>query len=289
MLKKILKWTMITIGGIIAIAIIFYVIIYFKTEARINKVYSVKLQTLAIPNDTASYIRGKHIAENRGCLGCHGSTLANGEVFLDEKSPLGVLYAANITSGKGGINNKDEDWIRVLRHGLNKQNKSVWFMPSHEVSHISNQELAELICFLKHQPPVDRKVPEKSIKPLGRVLTYFDQYPLLPAEFINHNAVYIDRVEAAVTPQYGGYLATTCTGCHGANFKGGPAHSEKEPAIPDITSTGNVGKWKDDEFLTTLRTGRTPERKLSDAMPWKAFTYTDNELKAIYLYLHQLK
>ncbi len=47
---------------------------------------------------------------------------------------------------------------------------------------------------------------------------------------------------------------------------------------------------KDDEFLSALRTGKTPERKqLSDAMPWKAFTYTDNELKAIYLYLHQLK
>lgn len=128
MLKKILKWTMITIGGIIAIAIIFYVIIYFKTEARINKVYSVKLQTLAIPNDTVSYMHGKHTAENRGCLGCHGSNLANSEFFLDEKSPMGVLYARNITSGKGGINYSDKDWIQVLRHGLNQQNKSVWFM-----------------------------------------------------------------------------------------------------------------------------------------------------------------
>lgn len=253
MLKKILKWTMITTGGIITIAIMFYIIIYFITEARINKVYSVKLQTLAIPNDTASYVRGKHIAENRGCLGCHGSNLANGEVFLDERSPLGVLYASNITSGKGGINFSDKDWIRVLRHGLNQQNKSIWFMPSHEVSHLSNQELAELICFLKQQPPVDEKVPDKSIKPLGRVLTYFDQFPLLPAEMINHDAVYPDRMEAAVTPEYGKYLATTCTGCHGANFKGGPAHGKTEPAIPDITSTGNLGKWKNDAFLTALR------------------------------------
>ncbi len=77
-------------------------------------------------------------------------------------------------------------------------------MLSLEVSHVSNQVLAELICYLKQQRPVGRKMPGKSIKPLGRVLTYFDRFPLLPAELINHNAVYIDRMEAAVTPEYGG-------------------------------------------------------------------------------------
>jgi len=172
MRKKFFKWTIITLGSLLTIAIIGYAVIYFKTEARINKVYNVKLQTLAIPNDTASYLHGKHTAENRGCLGCHGSNLANGEVFLDEQSPIGVLYAANITSGKGGINFTDQDWIRVLRHGLDQQNKSVWFMPSHEVSHISNQEMAELICYLEQQPPIDKITPTKSIKPLGRILTF---------------------------------------------------------------------------------------------------------------------
>jgi len=261
MLKKNIKWTMITTGCVLALAIIFYVVVYFKTEARINKVYSVKQQTLVIPNDTASYMRGKHIAENRGCLGCHGSNLATGEVFMDENSPLGVLYASNITSGKGGINFNDKDWIRVLRHGLDQQNKSVWFMPSHEVSHISNQEMAELICFLKQQHAVDKIMPAKSIKPLGRILTFFDQFPLLPAEMIDHDAVYKDTIQVAVTAEYGGYLATTCKGCHGPNMKGGPSHNKTEPAIPDITSKGKPGKWKENNFITALRTGKTPEGK----------------------------
>ena len=290
MLKKVLKWAMITIGCLLAIAIIFYAIVYFKTEARINKVYTVNVQTLNIPDDRASYTLGKHIAENRGCLGCHGSNLAGGEAFLNERSPLGVLYASNITSGKGGINFTDRDWIRVLRHGLDEQNKSVWFMPSHEVCHLSNQETAAVICFLKQQPAVDKTVPAKSIKPLGRVLTFFNKFPLLPAEMIDHNAVYKDTIQPAVTAEYGAYLVTTCKGCHGTNLKGGPAHSEAEPAIPDITSAGRAGKWKDNEFITALRTGTTPEgKRLSDAMPWKAFTFRDDELKAIHLYLHELK
>src|SRR6478736_6506439 len=165
MFKKILKGILLLIGGLLALAFIFYVIIYFKTEARINKVYSVKLQTLTIPTDSASQAAGMHVAENRGCLGCHGDSLAGGRALMDPEDPLGALYAKNITSGKGGIQYKDEDWIRVLRHGLGKDNKSVWFMPAHDFYHISNQEMAQLISFVKSKPPVDRIIPDKYLKP----------------------------------------------------------------------------------------------------------------------------
>ncbi|MCW3119488.1 MAG: hypothetical protein JWM28_3570, partial [Chitinophagaceae bacterium] len=148
MLKKIFKWTFITLGCLFALVIIFVTIVYFRTESRINKLYVVKPQTLVLRADSASYMRGNHIAEIRGCKGCHGHNLAGGRAFLDEQSPLGLLYAANITSGKGGINFKDEDWIRVLRHGLGKDNKSLWFMPSHEICHISNEDMAALIYFV---------------------------------------------------------------------------------------------------------------------------------------------
>src|SRR5450432_1588686 len=125
MLKKFLKWTIITLGSLLVIVIIFYTIVYFKTESRINKVYAVKLQPLTIPSDSVSFIAGKHIAENRGCIGCHGADLGGGRAFLDKQSPVGLLYSVNITSGQGGINFTDDDWERVLRHGLGKDNKSV--------------------------------------------------------------------------------------------------------------------------------------------------------------------
>ena len=39
-----------------------------------------------------------------------------------------------------------------------------------------------------------------------------------------------------------------------------------------------------------MRTGKTPKgQQLSDAMPYKEFTYTDDELKALHLYLQQIK
>lgn len=290
MLRNILKWTLLSVGSLLFLAVIFYVVVYFKTEARINKVYHVKLQSLTIPTDALSYEKGKHIAENRGCFGCHGDQLEGGRPIVEPQSPIGALYAKNITNGKNGVHYTDQDWIRVLRHGLNKENKSVWFMPSHEIAHISNQELAALICFLKQQSPVDNTTPARSLKPLGRLLTFFNKFPLLPAEMIDHNAVYKDTVQAAVTAEYGAYLATICQGCHGPNLKGAPAHSKAEPDIPNISASGHPGKWNETDFIRVLRTGKTPEGKqLSDAMPYKFFTFTDDELKAILLHLKHVQ
>ena len=117
-----------------------------------------------------------------------------------------------------------------------------------------------------------------------------DEFPLLPAEKIDHEMAFKDRVEPTITPQYGAYLATVCQGCHGPKLKGAPAHDKLQPAFPDISSTGTPGKWKESEFITAMHTGKLPDgRQLSDFMPWKFFTYTDDELKAVYLYLKQLK
>lgn len=290
MLKKILKWTGIVLGSIVFLLIVAYTFIHFQVESRINKVYDVELQTLKIPTDSVSYQEGKHVADIRGCLGCHTADLGGGTAFLTDSTPIGVLYASNITSGKGGIAYTDQDWIRALRHGLGKDNKPLWFMPSHEICHISNQEMAALIGYLKQQSPVDRESPPKSIKPLGRVLTFLGEFPLFAAEKIDHNAKYADEVKLEVNAKYGEYLALSCTGCHGEKLKGAAAHSPEQPPIPDISSTGKLGNWTAEDFVNLFHSGITPEgRELSKYMPVKDFKYSDFELTAIYLYLHRVK
>ena len=289
MVTKILKWIGIVLGSIILLLAAFYGYIYFQTEARANKVYEVKLQKLTIPTDSASIAHGEHIATTRGCKGCHSENLSGGIAFADDKSPIGILYTSNLTSGKGGINYTDEDWIRALRHGLGKDNKTLWFMPSHEVCIISNEDMADLISYVRSRPPVNKITPPKSMKPLGKILTFLDKFPLYTAEKIDHHAIYADKVAPAISPEYGKYLATSCTGCHSTNLKGADPHGPGEPAIPDISSTGNPGKWSTDEFTTLFETGIRPNGKpLDKGMPWKDFTYTKDEVKAIYTYLHTL-
>ncbi len=290
MLRKFFRVIIRVISSLLILVVLCYLVIYFKTQARINKEYQVSLQSLKIYPDSLSYARGKHVATNWGCMGCHGNDLGGGMAFLDENSPVGLLYAANITSGKGGIQFRDEDWVRVLRHGLNKENKSIWLMPSQDIYRLSNQDMADLIGFVKKQPPVDRIVPAHSLKPLGRVLTFLNKFPLLSAERIDQDAVFQDSVKFAVTTAYGAYLATTCWDCHGNNMKGGPAHGPNEPPAPDISSTGEVGKWTSEDLIKVFRKGITPAGKqLNDAMPWKVFSYSDEELQSIYLYLQSVK
>jgi len=290
MIKKILKWTGIIMGSLLLLILLFYALVYFKTEARANKVYEVNIQQLTIPTDTASYAIGDHVAAVRGCKDCH---MNGGVPFFDEKSPIALLYTANLTSGKGGINYNDQDWIRALRHGVGKDGKSLWFMPSqHTSAGLSNKELGALICYLKKLEPVDAVHPQKMMKPLGRLITFLGKFPMFPAEVINHNAIFPNEVKPAATAAYGSYLVVGCQGCHGPAYKGGPSHGDGEPPIPDLTTTGNVGKWTSGQFIATLQTGKTPDgRLLSDFMPWKAVgkSHTGEELKAIYLYLHQLK
>jgi cytochrome c553 len=290
MVQKLLKWIGIGLGSLLVLLIVSYAIVHIQTEARIRKVYEVPTHSLDIPNDTASYSLGRHVAEVRGCMGCHGSDLSGGRAFADSTSPIGTLYASNITTGLGGVSYSDQDWIRVLRHGLNKNYQSVWFMPSHEVNHISNREMAALISFLREQPPVDRTIPDRSVRPLGRILTFLGEFPLLTAEMIDHHAAYAEEVPMAPTPEYGKYLATTCQGCHSPTFKGAPAHGPNEPPIPDISATGNLGKWDKTAFISMFRTGKTPDgRVLSQFMPRNEFNYSETELEALYSYLKEQK
>ena len=69
--------------------------------------------------------------------------------------------------------------------------------------------------------------------------------------------------------------------------------SAKPGAInaPNLTPGGELNAWTDAVFINTIRTGVAPSgHALNPAeMPWKTFgSYSDEELKAIFLYLQSL-
>ena len=290
MLKKIFKWIGIAIGSLLILVLLFLTTAYFMTEIRANKIWEIKVQKLTIPADSASLALGAHVAAIRGCMDCH---VKGGVPFFDDKNPIAFLHSANLTNGLGGINYSDEDWLRALRHGVGKNGKSLWFMPvQHTSAALSNKELGALICYLKQLPPIDNVHPKKVMKPLGRVLTFLGIFPMFPAEQVNHLTVYPDEVKPEATADYGAYLVMGCKGCHGNNYKGNAATAPGEPPIPDLTTTGHLGKWNSAQFITALHTGKTPDgHTLSGFMPWSTVgkAHTDEELTALYLYLHQLK
>ena len=165
-------------------------------------------------------------------------------------------------------------------------------MPSHEFTQLSESDMSAIVSYCVTLPKVDREFPEgSSIGPLGYVLTDLGKISLFPAEEIDHKRSLIKEVKAEVTVEYGKYIATSCQGCHRENMKGGEPIAPGFPVVADISSTGHPGKWTDEQFINTLRTGTTPEGKVLNPndMPWKmAAEFNDTELKALHLYLNSL-
>ncbi len=279
------------IGLLVLAVVLAYAYISINVNTRMNKVYAVNAASLELPKESAVLENGKRLFTIKGCADCHSADLG-GKVVFDDPA-VGRIVSSNLTSGKGGLpaNYEVKDWVRALRHGVGQDGKPLLVMPSHEIYKLSDKDVAAIIAYCRSQKPVDRELPESEVRPMGKVLTAFDKIPLLSAELIDHNYKAPAEMLPEVSAAYGQYMAVSCTGCHHENLKGGESPVPGGRAVPDITGSGSAGKWTEEQFMQTLRTGVRPNgQKLSAEMPWQMTKdYTDTELKALYTYLKSQK
>lgn len=291
-MKKILKWIGIVLGGLVALVVVAVLGMMWSTDSRFNKKYDIQAEAVAIPTDEASLAVGKHWAEMH-CQGCHGEDLSGGPFFEDPA--LGYADAPNLTSGKGGIGGAytDADWVRAIRHGVKHDSTSVFIMPSNDFYFLSDADLGGLIAYVKSVPPVDREIRPRNLKPFAKVLYALGAFGnLLYAETIPHNAPRPPAPPVGVTLEYGEYLVNAhgCPSCHGPQLNGAQPAEPGAPFAPNLTPGGELVGWSEADFFKALREGVTPSgRQFSDAMPWKGLgKMTDDELKAVWLYLQSL-
>ncbi|MFC5409238.1 c-type cytochrome [Larkinella bovis] len=292
MFLKILKWTGLGLVALIALLLIGYGFIAHNIGSRAEKPYPFPAENLTIPADTQALNRGQHLAVIKGCTDCHGSDLS-GKIMLDDAA-LGQLVSSNLTKGKGGLpaDYQTADWLRALRHGVNRSGKPLLFMPSHETTLLSAQDMAAVIAYCQSLPAVDHSLPANDLGPVVKIMAYFDKMPLLAVEKIDHNRPMLAQADTTEGIAQGKYLAISCSGCHQPTFKGGEPMAPGLPPVPDLTRTGQAGKWTKGQFITTLRTGRRPDGRQIDNenMPWKMTAqYTDKELASLYEFFQSLQ
>jgi cytochrome c553 len=270
--------------------------LYGVTGRYFNRKYEIKAESVNIPSDAAAVERGKRFANAIGkCTDCHGANL-QGHVMINDPM-FAILAAPNLTSGKGGVaaNYKtDADWIRSLRHGVRPDGSALLFMPSQYYYHLSDQDLGDIVAYLKSLPPQDNEVPARAIGPIARALTAAKKLPPLPVEQIDHDAPRPADVAPGVTVEYGKYMAVVggCEGCHRANLAGGKDAFGPPGAPPpsNLTPAGALATWSEQDFFNALRTGKRPDGSNIDPfMPWR-FTaqMTDDEIRALWLYIKTL-
>lgn len=292
-MRRFLKWIGIVVGGLIVLAIIAGLVMYFGSEGRFNKEFEVATEPMAFHYNDEIVAEGARLAVIRGCTDCHGEDLG-GKVVIEDPA-LGTIFASNLTSGETGIGNEytDDDLVRAIRHGVSKDGTGLLVMPSQEYYVLSDADVNALVVFIRSVPPIDREPVEKNLKMMARVLFMTGQLPPLAAEIIDHNAPQPEAPEAIIGTEFGAYLATSCTGCHGQDFAGAsiPGAPPDAPRSSNLTPAGNLGNWDEAGFISIFRTGVTPDGKeLNPAiMPWPGgAAMTDVELKALWAYLSSL-
>ena len=288
---KILKWIGYVLLTIVLLVAAFYLKARISTERRLSKKYDITLQPFTLKTDSSIVEEGHRIMLTKGCAACHGDDL-QGRVWLDD-ALLGKVVTPNLTKGEGGLP-KDydtNDWLLSLKHGLKRDSTPLRIMPSHEISRLGEEDMNALIAYLSQIEPVDNILPKTNLGFLGYILADLGKILLIPADSIDHNRRLTKHVNREITPEFGEYLTTNCSGCHRKNMKGGPPLAPGFPVVADISSSGNPGKWTEEQFINTLRTGSTPEGKKLDPakMPWVAFkNYSEGEMKAIFMYLKSI-
>lgn len=292
-MRKVLKWLGVLLAALVALLVVVALAGYIVSERRINKVYSLNDESLALPADAASLAEGQRLVAIRGCVDCHSADFG-GKVFIDDPM-VGTIAAANLTSGDGSATAgyTIADWERAIRHGVGPDGHSVLIMPSYEYAGLSDEQVAQMVAYLASLPPVDRVTAEPQLRPLGRALFVLNQLPLLPAEAVDHSATHAAALQPEVSVEYGQYLASSCTGCHMSDLAGGvlPGSAPDAPQSANLTPAGNLGHWTLDNFKQALRAGVTPEGKVLDpaVMPWPLTEQmTDVELEALWVYLQSL-
>jgi mono/diheme cytochrome c family protein len=271
-MNKFIQWTGLVLGGLFVLFALTGLVLYPMGMKKLNQTYpNIAVETVNIPSDADAVARGKHIATIWACTRCHGEDLSGWVITKDPIQRtvplLGTIPASNLTSGKGGIATSytNTDWVRAIRHGV---------MPDGEVealmfdySTMSDQDLGDLIAYLKQVPPVDTNYLEKHYGPIVPVISNIGLFTPA-AEKIDHNASRPAYPAPGATVEYGQYLSAVCIACHGDLIR-------------------NVVKnWKQDEFIHTFQTGVLSDGKpFGPTMSSSTFSeMTDTELNALWLY-----
>ena len=316
-MKKILKF----LGGLIALLVLVAGIAYAwaasktkSTLARTIPVHSVdfpipyplpdsEITTLHIGPDSADALartraieRGRHLVQSRYvCIECHGQNFGGGTMV--DAPILGRLLGPNITLGKGSrtLNYKAADWDHIVRHGIRPDGTPA-AMPSEDFAGISDQELSDIIMYVRAAAPVDSTVPPITLGPLGKFLIATGKLPLAADRIGEHNAPHpVAPPATAANVEFGKHMAAICSGCHQPNFAGGKI-TGGDPAWPPAKNLtphpDALGKWTLEQFKTALRTGKRPDNTelkppMNAIIPY-ANKMTDVEIEALFMYLQSL-
>jgi len=248
---------------------------------------------------------GRYLAIAADCMACHtaptGKPYAGGYAI---ESPLGTIYATNITPSKtAGIGNYSEaQFARALREGVRADGSHLYpAMPYTSYAMLTDSDVHKLYSYFMHAvEPVDTPTSSQTALP----------FPFnVRMSMLAWNAIFLDTrrfvPDAAKSQQInrGRYLAeglAHCSACHtprnflmsekgGSALAGAPLGSWHAPNITSDKVSG-VGGWSDAELVQYLKTGHAEGKGQAGGAMAEAVTNSfqhlrDDDVAAMVAYL----
>jgi mono/diheme cytochrome c family protein len=256
--------------------------------------------------------RGEYLTENLlSCFACHSDrdwtrhdapeiagTKGGGSPAFPLQDLPGRVHPPNISPAQqtGAGNWTDDQLARAIRDGIGNDGRALFpFMPYENFRHLSDEDLASVIVYLRSIPAVDRAVPRTELE-------FPVKYLIRAAPKPVNEPVPAPDLSSAV--RRGDYLVTVggCRDCHTVQKNGqrlaaldlaggfllrGPWG---EVASANLTPDPSGIPYYDEAlFVEVMRTGYAKARKISQIMPWWNYrNLTDDDLKDIFAYLRSV-
>lgn len=194
----------------------------------------------------AKLAHGERLSWILGCKGCHGDNLQGRNVTPGDD--IGDMYAPNVTLWLPKYSDADLD--RLIRHGVPKHGRDLWFMPPETFQYLSDADFAALVAYLRTFKPEGTQLPPIRKGPeFFRLIKEEGFEPAVPtvARFKRETPV-----DLGDQHRFGRYIAmTTCTECHNSKLQG------YEDFTPNLDI---VGTYNATELETLLTTGKGKSR-----------------------------
>jgi len=254
-------------------------LVYTSTERLLDRPYPVVTATIPAARAADAIARGRHLADITGCTDCHGADL-RGRVFIDDGWWRGRYYASNLTLKAQSYS--DEDLARIVRTGVRPDGRGVVAMPAFGYVRVSNDEMAEIIAFVRSLPAGGKAQPAHLIGPL-------DRWDLWVGRKLKPAVAYVAAESMKAPPHRGAQherarhlVGIVCTECHGGDL-GGNGWDSGAPALTVVRA------YRREQLNTLLRTGVGADARqhglMSKVARDRLHHLTDDEIAAIHDYL----
>lgn len=221
-----MRWIARGLMAVVVIVTLAVAVVYGGSTWAMRKRYAVPAPAIAVPTDAASIAEGGRMARIASCRDCHGMN-GQGKVLFEVPMvgrvapPALARIAATMT---------DAELVNAIRHGVHKDGTSLYIMPIHALSHLSDEDVGRIVAWIRTlKPNAQDLLATTEFGPGGRAMLLAGKLQPVASE----------RNEApAETPaDRGKYIVDIgCLACHKLNEPSMMEDGKPVPALAPIVA-----------------------------------------------------